>query len=140
MMNVEDCFVQGLLKKDKPDKGKALRSIDMALKKAAKSEKLLKSDFLEEAVVSAYSAMFHAARSILFKEGIKERSHYAVYVYLKEKYSQRIERKFLVQFDYLRQERHDVVYSLEESKLQASEVKDAIEMAKKFIENLKKLI
>jgi uncharacterized protein (UPF0332 family) len=37
--------------------------------------------------ISSYTAMFHAARAILFRDGfIKERSHECIPVYLKEKY------------------------------------------------------
>lgn len=140
MMSVKECLEKGLLKEDKPDRNKAQRSVQKAAKKAEKAAKLLKAGFPEEALVTAYSSMFHAARAVLFKDGFKERSHYAVYVYLKEKCGGKIEKRFLVYLDYLRQERHDVVYSLEEPGVREEEVRESISMAREFMEAVKKLL
>jgi len=30
-------------------------------------------------ILAAYTAMFHAARAVLYKDGIQEKSHYATY-------------------------------------------------------------
>ncbi|MBU4491476.1 MAG: HEPN domain-containing protein [Euryarchaeota archaeon] len=58
--------------------------------------------------ISSYSAMFHAARAILFKDGIKERSHECIPVYLKEKYP---ELETLANIlDSYRRFRHDAIY------------------------------
>jgi len=139
-MDVAECLEKGLLKRDRPDMDKALRSVQKAAGRAERALKLAGAGFLEDAVVAAYSAMFHAARALLFRDGFKERSHYGLYVYISEKYKERMERRFLVQFDYLRQERHEVIYSLEESKVAGEEAETAISLAKEFIEAVKKLL
>lgn len=139
-MDVKECLEKKLLKKDTPDRRKALRSLEIALKKLEKAKKLHSANFFEEAVVSAYSSMFHAARAVLYKDGFKEKSHYALYVYLNEKYGGKIEKKLLIQFDYLRQERHDVMYALEETKLANEEVNAAISISRDFIEAIRKLV
>lgn len=113
-MNVADCLAEGLLKKEHPDPEKAWRSLDVAKHKLELAQREVDAGIYENAVVTAYTAMFHAARALLFKDGYKERSHYAVYIYLKEKYSSNIEQKFISELNFMRLERHDAMYGLEE--------------------------
>lgn len=113
-MNIEDCLAEGLLKREQPDIGKARRSLDVARHKLELAQREVDAGIYENAVVTAYTAMFHAARALLFRDGYKERSHYAVYVYLKEKYGDRIEQKFISELNFMRMERHDAMYGLEE--------------------------
>ena len=63
------------------------------------------------AVVSVYTAMFHAARAILFRDGIKERSHICVVTYIKEKYPHLSE--YANTLDSYRKSRHTMLYGLE---------------------------
>ena len=51
-----------------------------------KARKNYEIDIHDITVVAAYTAMFHAARSLLFINGIKERSHVCIVLYLKSKY------------------------------------------------------
>ena len=86
-MNISDCLEQGLLVKIKPDPPKALASIEMAKHKLELAEKEIQAEIFENAIVTAYASMFHAARALLFKDGFKERSHFALFVFVNEKYS-----------------------------------------------------
>ena len=61
--------------------------------------------------------MFHAGRALLFRDGIQEKSHYCLLVYLKEKYTGRISAGILSSMDAYREERHEVLYSLEKTKI-----------------------
>ena len=67
------------------------------------------------AVISLYNAYFHTARSILFKDGIKERSHYCIARYVEDEYAnkKRINAKFLNGFETVMSLRHNVQYSTE---------------------------
>lgn len=139
-MNISDCIEQGLLKKALPDREKAAASLKMAMHKLDLAEKELASDIYENAIVSAYSSMFHSARSLLFRDGYTERSHFAVYVYLEEKYASKLERKYLTEFNTLRMERHEIMYGLEKSEMsQQNESKRAIATAKEFLSAISKL-
>ena len=90
-MNINECIRQGLLKKIEKDDKKAVRSIGISKMKLSKASKLLDNGFVEDSVINSYAAMFHASRAILFMDGFKEKSHYAIYVYLREKYINKIE-------------------------------------------------
>ncbi len=139
-MNIEECLQQGLLVKTEKDKEKARASLKMAEHKLQIAEKELNAKIAESAIISAYSAMFHCARAILFKDGFKERSHYAAWVYLNEKYGNAIERKFLLELGNLRLQRHELLYGLENSGSNDQDAKAAIDSARGFLERVKRLI
>jgi len=140
-MTVKECFEQGLLKKDRPDIEKARRSIEVAKHKLELAQKEIEAGIYENAAVTTYTAMFHAARALLFKDGVKERSHWAVYVYLKEKYADKIEPRLLNELNSLRLERHDAMYGLEEIKEEIEgEAEAEAGIAGEFIDTVKKLL
>ena len=85
-MNIQSCLMEGLLKKDQSDIKKAEFSLEMAEHKLEFAEKDFQSESYESAIIGAYASMFHSARALLFKDGYKERSHIALYIYIKEKY------------------------------------------------------
>jgi uncharacterized protein (UPF0332 family) len=85
--------------------------------------------------------MFHSARALLFKDGYKERSHYAVYVYISEKYSNKIERAYINELNSMRLQRHELMYGFKKSQeTQEVEAESAINVAKGFLESIKKII
>ena len=139
-MDIRECLGQGLLKKDQPSSEKASRSLEVAAEKLEKAEQLLSLKVMDMALVNAYSAMFHTSRALLFRDGYKERSHYALYIYLKEKYADKIELKFLNELNVLRLERHEIFYGLEAVEPKEREVKQTIKLAKEFIARIKNLL
>ncbi|MDD3626674.1 MAG: HEPN domain-containing protein [bacterium] len=50
--------------------------------------KCISNNMLDLAIVSIYTSMFHASRSILFRDNFKERSHICLKIYIDEKYSE----------------------------------------------------
>ena len=139
-MNIEECLEKGLLKKDRPDPEKTAKSINIAEAKLEKAKSLLKLKIPDMAEVNAYSAMFHAYRALLFKDGLREKSHYAIYVYLKEKYSNKIEPKFLNELNVLRLERHGIFYGFDEPEINEEDLKKTILLIKEFIKKIKELL
>jgi uncharacterized protein (UPF0332 family) len=84
--------------------------------------------------ISSYSSMFHAARAILFRDGIKEHSHECIPVYIKEKYP---ELETLANIlDSYRRFRHDAIYGLDFA-IDEKEAKAALDSAKEFLEKIK---
>lgn len=77
---------KGLIRKTIPSRGKASKSLEASLKWLDESEKNLQSNALRSSLLSAYLAVFHAARSILFFDGYREKSHACIARYLEEKY------------------------------------------------------
>ncbi len=140
-MNIEDCLNKGLLVKTTPDFKKAKSSTKMAEHKLEIAGMEFESKIFESAIISAYTSMFHSARAILFKDGFKERSHFAVFVFMSEKYSNKIEKKYLNELNSLRLQRHNLMYGLEESsEAQEAEAESSIQLAKGFLKAIKKIV
>lgn len=89
------------------------------------------------AILAAYSSAFHAARAILFNDGYGERSHFAIYEYLKEKHPELGE--VVAAFDAYRRMRHAVAYGIE-TVVNEQEAKEAINFANKFLHEVKGLL
>ncbi len=134
-MNINDCFREGLLKRIRPDTEAAEREVEKAkeyLVKAKKNEEIKIHDF---AVVAAYTSMFHAARAILLRDGIKERSHICIVIYLREKYPElRHQARIL---DTYRRFRHTALYALDVT-VDKEEAEKSIELAREFIDVMEK--
>lgn len=88
------------------------------------------------AFIAAYTSMFHAGRAILYRDGVKERSHYCIYAYLREKYSGKIEPRYFSELNLLREQRHRTMYGDEGVRLkevEGEEAEGAVEAAGKFL-------
>jgi len=138
-MNVKECFDKKLLKKINPDKEKSEGSLKIAENKLGKAGDLLKGEFDDESLLSSYTSMFHAARSLLYKEGVQEKSHYAVYVYINEKYANKIPRSLIESFKVYQLERHNVLYGFDKG-VSKEEAESAIEDAEEFLNKIKDIL
>ncbi len=143
---VEECFEQGLLKKIKPNLNYSEQSVKQAEHFLDEAEELINSEIKDMAFIALYNASFHAARALLFRDGVKERSHYCVCKYIEEKYQMQelITMQQSVILDSLRSKRNDIQYSLEQPEFEDdlneifSEVSDFIERVKEIIKKGKK--
>ncbi len=136
-MNLEDCFQRGLLKRTPPDMENALRSLELSKSNIEDAAETLTIRRYRVVIVSSYTAMFHAARAILFKDGIKERSHECIVKYLKENHPE-LERS-VNSLDSYRRFRHNAIYGLDFG-LDEAEAQAALESAKEFLEKIKSVI
>jgi len=137
--NVEDCFRFRLLRKIKPDEEKTKKSFEISKKKLIEAERAIQLEIFEYAILEAYMAMFHASRALLYKDGIQEKSHFAIFIYLKEKYSDKIPLHILNFLNIHRIERHEAMYGLE-FKPEEQDASVAIEDAKAFTKEIEKII
>ena len=87
------------------------------------------------AVVAAYTSMFHAARAILLRDGIKERSHICIVIYLREKYPELKHQTRIL--DTYRRFRHTALYALDVT-VDEKEARKSIELAHELIEAMEK--
>jgi uncharacterized protein (UPF0332 family) len=134
-----DYFKEGLLKRVEVNEKEIKGSLEIAEKFIKRAEGNLKIKYFDVAFILAYNSMFHTARALLFSLGVKERSHFAMINYLKEKFqnNEKILR-FLEILDSYRITRHAIQYSGEFcSKIDAEE---ALKDAKKFLDVTKKSI
>lgn len=111
--NTDDCFKEGALKKTQP-------SLDLAKKELKRAEKFLKDafDFKDAdkedwAFTSLWWAFFHAGKALLWKDGIKEKSHICLLMYLSENYFKtgRLDARFSSDLDIMQSIRKDLQYS-----------------------------
>jgi len=139
-MDIEECLEKGLLKEDKEDIEKAKKSIEIAKHKLSIAKRTFDVKIFEESIINAYAAMFHAGRALLFKDGFKEKSHYGLFVYIKEKYNDKLEPRFINELNALRLERHELLYGLEKQEIKEVEAEDVMKLAEDFIKAVRGLI
>ena len=139
-MKTEDCFKKRLLRKTKPDLLKMQKALEMAEIKRERAEELFRNDFFEESIVASYTSMFQAARAILFKDGIIEKSHACEVAYLKDSYNDILGQDRINWLDTYRLERHESFYGLDKSLMDREEAEDALEKSEKFFFSAKLII
>lgn len=136
-MKLDDCFRKGLLKRIPPDMENAHRSIELSASNIEDADENLRIHRYRVVIVSSYTAMFHAARALLFKDGIKERSHECVPKYLKEKYKDM--GMYANVLDTYRRFRHSAIYGLDVV-LDEDEARTALNSAKEFLSIVERII
>ena len=139
-MRLDDCFKKRLLREDRRDIIKSKKALEMADLKIARAKELLESGFYEESIVSSYTAMFHSARALLFKDGIIERSHACVIAYLAKHYGKSLGHHLINWLDTYRLERHESFYGMDSLEVDGSEADDALKKAERFLQSVRTII
>lgn len=141
MTKFQDCLDKRLLRKDSPDKQKALKALEIAGERLLDAGVSFEAEIYSATILLSYAAMFHASRALLFKDGFTEKSHYCLIEFIKEKYIQKglIDSKFAFLLNNAREERHQVLYGLEktETKEDANQV---INTAREYLKETGKII
>lgn len=125
-MSIKECLDNRLLIKIAPDKNKAGQSLKVAEAKLVRAEELFKEEFYDEVLMNCYMSMFHALRALLYKDGIQEKSHYAIYIYINEKYSDKLPKGLIGAFKNYQLERHKLVYGFD-TKIKKEEAESILE-------------
>lgn len=142
MTELDNCFNKNLLIKARPERDlarKDLRQAEFFLKEA---KELIEIDKYAMAEIALYNAYFHAARSLLFKDGIREKSHFCLARYVEGKYSdqKRLDIKFVEALDALREMRHEVQYGLTLAEIDKEELGEYRKICEAFIRQVHSLI
>lgn len=137
-MRLSDCFDKGLLRKRRPDLLKCKRAMELARSDLDRAVRLLDSEFYMESRLLSYTGMFQAARALLFKDGVFERSHACVVEYLKVNYAKKhiLDISFINWLDTLRVERHETLYGLDLIDVTKEEGEDSYKKAVRFIDKI----
>lgn len=135
MMSIEKLFKEGLLKKITPSNERANKSIETAEKYLSEAKKSFGAEAHKMSIIGAYSSSFHAARAILFRDGIRERSHFAIYEYLREKHKS-LGLEHVNSFNLYRKLGHSVAYGLDTT-VEEDDAKEAIDFAEGFLKKVK---
>lgn len=140
-MKLRECFEKRLLRKERPDFEKSQRSMEVASSKLNEAEKALSHKIFDATIILAYTSMFHAARAILFNDGIVEKSHVCLIEYLRETYvnTGKLSETTVNAIDTLRIDRHETLYGLE-TKSNEKEAQYSLAKAKEFCAAVKEFM
>ena len=134
LFDYNDCLKKGLIRKIVPSEEKARQSLNTAFKWLEETEKNFSSGALKSSLLSAYLAMFHSARSILYYDGYREKSHACIARYLETNYVRKghLEQKWVELLDHFREIRHSDQYSFNFF-TSTEEAEDTIDKSKMFV-------
>lgn len=112
MINLDDCFRKGLLRNVEPSSDKSKESVSEAREWLSEAKKNMAAGAFKSAISSLYLALFHSARAVLFRDGVREKSHYCIGIYLGKYVEQGVlENDWVLIFDRIRSLRHTDQYS-----------------------------
>lgn len=87
-----------------------------------------------------YFSWFHAGRSVLFADGIREKSHYCLEQYLGTYVSAgRLDARWLSLFSRMRKRREDSQYSFSPAPL-PDEIESLLGLTEQFIDRMERLV
>jgi uncharacterized protein (UPF0332 family) len=132
---------RGLKKNTTPSKDKAKQSLIIAGKWLEEAALNASGHALRSSLLSAYMAVFHAARAVLFYDGYREKSHACIARYLEANCVSKghLEPKWVRMLDHLRETRHADQYSFNFF-ASSDEVEETLENSKAFVSRMNKLL
>jgi uncharacterized protein (UPF0332 family) len=141
LFKAQDCFEKGLLKKSEKNLAFAKKSLKHAQFFLNETDELLELDKNLPASIMLYDAFFHAMRSLLYKDGIKEKSHYCVARYFEDEYvnKNQFKKTFLQAFEAIMQIRNHVQYSVEKIIIE-EDLDEIFNICQEFILEVEKVL
>lgn len=112
-MNTEECYKNRMLRKIPQDPEKAKRSLEIAENKLKTAKEAFEKELYGPTIIYGYTSMFHSSRALLYKDGIQEKSHICLVLYIKENYSNKIPPYLINSLNSFRKERHESLYGLD---------------------------
>jgi len=140
-VNIRECFERRLLREDRPDPRRSGRSMEVSEAKLEEAGKALRAGLPDATVILAYTSMFHAARAVLFRDGIVERSHVCLIEYMKEMYVKtgRMSEALVNTLNAARVDRHETLYGLE-TQSSEGEAEHSLQRAREFLSMVKTIL
>ena len=132
--DVNYLLMEKLLARIPISKEKAEESIKASHSWLDEAKKNFSNKLFKSSILTSYLGIFHAGRAILFLDGFREKSHFAIARYLESEYTKngKLEKKWIELLDYCRDLRHQDQYR--------TSFIVTKEDAKKFIESSENLI
>lgn len=87
-MDVQDCLERSLVKLTVPDPISSLKSLEQSRRHLADAEQNLYSMSHRVVILSSYAAMFHAAKAVLYRDGVDEGGQECIPIYIRSRYPQ----------------------------------------------------
>jgi uncharacterized protein (UPF0332 family) len=99
-------------------------------------DSLLRKKF-KWATVQGYYSMFHSARALVYSKGFREKSHYALFVALRELFKNQLEFEIIQNFEEAMSLREEADYGLVFSEEGATSI---VNNAEKFLNKVKEIL
>jgi len=112
-MNLEECYQNRMLRKIPQDPKKAKRSLEISENKLKIAKEAFEKELYGPTIIYGYTSMFHSSRSLLYKDGVQEKNHICLVLYIKENYSNKIPPYLINSLNSFRKERHESLYGLD---------------------------
>lgn len=138
-MSLKKCFETGQLKKISADLSLTKKSLKRGFSILEEIPRLRESDFLEIAEQRLYQAFFHMIKALLYKDGIKEHSHYCAILYVKETYGKSLENE-IATMEVLKDLRNQSQYGVESPSLNEEEINDWLKTGKILHQKITQLL
>lgn len=139
--SIREMEAKGLIRRIPPSLGQARESMAAAGSWGEEAEKVFHAKSYKSCLLIAYLAMFHAARSVLFAKGYREKSHLAVVFYLEDACVRTgsLEEKWVALLDHYREQRNHDQYGSNVF-VSENEAKEALKKAHEFVERIALLL
>ncbi|MEA1924330.1 MAG: HEPN domain-containing protein [Candidatus Altiarchaeota archaeon] len=139
MIDLDKCIKKGLIRRITPSNEKAIQSLKKAEELLKEAKGNLREGRYNTVVIVSYLSIFNAARSLLFKDGYREKSHACVARYLEEKYSEGIPKDMIRMLDGCRTSRHSTQYDVGYYPSE-EEARELIKFSEEFMEKIRQII
>lgn len=140
MTDLDDCFADGKLQAVPPSDEKAMESLKTARAYLQEAQQVTQIGSYRLATNGVYMAWFHAARAILFRDGIREKNHFCIEQYLRTYVpSGKLDSKWIILLARIRTRRNQNQYSFEVP-ASKEEIEGLLELAEQFIGTIEDLL
>jgi uncharacterized protein (UPF0332 family) len=136
---LEKCFADGKLQPVEPSRQKVGESIDLARAYLDEARQSVGIGNNRLAMNGVYFAWFDAARAILFRDGIREKSHFCLEQYLATYVADgALEKKWVLLFGKMHRKREQSQYTLGPPPT-TEEIEGALDQTDQFIEEIRRI-
>lgn len=137
-MEIDELMEKGYLTRISVDKKLISKELEEAEYDLGRANIALGQKDFKWAIIKAYYSMFHAAKSLLFSLGLKERKHFAVGMVLEQLNEDgKLESKYVNDFRAAMSSREDVDYRYVHSSDTAIYI---VDIAEEFLDKIKKMV
>jgi uncharacterized protein (UPF0332 family) len=110
-MNIQAYLDKSMVKFTVPDPISSLKSLEQSRRHLADAEENLYTMRHRVVVLSSYAAMFHAAKAVLYRDGVDENGQEYIPIYLRSRYPQLMAKANVL--DVLRRFSHVAFFGLD---------------------------
>ncbi|TET90590.1 MAG: HEPN domain-containing protein [Methanomassiliicoccales archaeon] len=136
-MNLDECLSRGFLKRVRSDMENAQRSLRIQKECHQDALKNNEIECYRVVLILCYTSMFHASRAVLYRDGVKERSHICIPIYFRAKYPE-LDRYANI-LDSYRELRHGVFYRVGTT-VDKREAEESLVSAKEFLAQIESFV